>query len=93
MGMDIMSKKENGYLHYNWGAWSVLLRYLKRWGVSLDEFSDSNDGDTISSKTCQKVADAIKAHWHKVSPEDKHWLRGHSIKWHRNAKEGGAEQW
>lgn len=66
MGMDLMAKEttdatQDG-LHYNWSGWQWLARQLTAWGVPTDQLSGLNDGDPISSKVCNLIADAIMTH-------------------------------
>lgn len=94
--MDIIARtrgRNYPWLHYNLAGWSTLRSYLQSWKVDMREFSDFNDGERISAKTCRCVASAIRANYRKLPGIDKAWLRGHATEWERLAKAGGAEQW
>lgn len=80
-------------LRYNLSGWYKIREYLNGWGVDISEFSDFNDGDPISPKTCQAIADMIEVHWSKLSKDEQDWLTGHAKKWRQFAKYRGCLQW
>ena len=81
MGMDLWPKRRKpsvAGIHYNLMGWATLYSYLKRWNVDVSEFSEFNDGEPISARTCVAVAEAIKKHFSELSRDEKAWLRGHA---------------
>lgn len=99
MGMDLQPiaptedapKDKYGYEwgHYNWIGWTTLIRLLKEWGIDISEFSESNDGEVISQKTCLLVADAIERHLTLMDEDCRRWLEPHITLWRTC---GGYEQ-
>lgn len=59
---------------YNWHAWRKLYENLKKWGLDVSELQFSNDGDPISQKTCQAIANALSEHRHEYHPDDLDWV-------------------
>lgn len=66
---------------YNWAGWHYITTKLEEWGVPLDEFANSNNGDIISEATCKLVADAIEQHLPELPEEDRTWLTPHVALW------------
>ena len=94
MGMDLKPMKPSKdaprypeYPHdviwgrYNWSGWRFITDLLEQWGVPMDEFAGSNDGQLIKAKTCRLVADAIEKHIDELDKEDQEWLRPHIARW------------
>lgn len=79
-------------LDYNWTGWEVLAANLRNWGVDISEMKGCNDGDVICAETCTKIADALDAHLHELTPERQKWLADHAAEWRRLAAAGGCEQ-
>ena len=77
-------------LSYNWSSWRHLVEKLSGWGVDVSELKFNNDGDHISKKTCEAIADAIEAHLLELSFGELQWLEPHIDAW-RDC--GGCEQW
>jgi hypothetical protein len=89
MGMDLCSDLPGYDQHFNWSGWAQVTDQLQEWGISMDEFSQSNDGDLISDATCQSVAAAIVAHRHEIPPA--YWTRDEAVDCWRKC--GGFRQW
>ena len=68
-------------IHYNWTGWGWICNWLENHGVNMEEFSGMNDGETISRKTCKKVAETLEKHWDELNPEDQEWLKSHIEIW------------
>lgn len=72
---------QGAYLHYNWTGWEYIRNLFESWGVNTEEFSNVNDGQKLSLKTCKEVAEALETNWESLSEVDKKWLEIHKERW------------
>jgi len=86
MGMDLIGSG----LSYSWYGWRRLVEHLEAWGTDISELRFSNDGDPISKETCSAIADALEAHLHEFSEEDRDWIEQDIDAW-RSCN--GCSQW
>jgi hypothetical protein len=59
MGMDYVGK-DGSTFHLNWSGHAYMYSLLSQLGANLTEWSGSNDGEYISSRTCKKWASLLK---------------------------------
>lgn len=69
MGMDLMARKGDKDLHYNWSGWSALLTEIVTDlpKAMFEQFDGMNDGKLIKAATCRAVADLILKHKDKYN--------------------------
>ena len=74
---------------YSWRGWDKITTYLESWGVNIDEFAGSNDGEVICDATCKAVADAIDANASQLTNDGNEHLIEDAVLWRTC---GGYEQ-
>ena len=64
MGMDLITRINVPSIrptkHYTNSGWRKLVGFLEKHGVDTSEFSEFNDGELISGRTCRAVATVIE---------------------------------
>lgn len=60
MGMDLVSRKKDKSIHYNWTGWGELHNLLRDLGCDISEMRGCNDGDYIKASTCKAWAKTLK---------------------------------